>query len=435
MAVFMEKCKNLEDITGAFDGQRPLTQNDKDFYVKIYDDKLCELRIEIYNNKIPSKTFYICGQLGNGKSTAMAFIPDTKLCTKFDFLSIGCSELIQDDDTDIVDLLLFIGLKVAEKGKFLDEYYDELNKLKELNLGKLEHVTESSTNSEAKIGVEARSGFKASYFGAFFNASLFAGYKINKNDREAVRKILYIDKTELKKLINDIIHRYEETSSKSEKQLFLILDDLEKIKNAIDIENIFFRNVNLLESLECPKIITIPIFAIRDYSTSSKPDLLNLTTRVTTNPLIDAHQDDELIENIKKLREIVLNRVESGLIDDDAIELAVMQSGGNIRQLLNIVYRAAINAMRYEATKVIKSNVEAGVQNLKNNLAMSAANRIKILRQIHNKHKQFDEPSTDDQASLNNCVKENLVFSYHNGEPWYEVNPLIKNTVEVYSKN
>ena len=431
----MQKCETLEDIAGAFDGQRPLVQADKDFYVSIYEDKLSELRIEMLTNKIPTKTFYVCGQLGNGKSTALAFIPDDKLNAKFDFLSIGCSELIQDEDTDIVDLLLFVGLKVAEKGSFEDEYFEKLEKLKELNMGKLEHTTEIASDKEEKAGAEIRVGAKQSYFGAFFNASLFAGYKINKNDREKVRKILYIDKTKLMALINEIIHKYEENTSKSEKQLFLILDDLEKIKKAEDIEKIFFTNVALLESLECPKIVTIPIFAIRDYSTSSKPDLLNLTTRVTSNPLESDYEDKEVNTNIQKLKDIVLHRVKNGLIDDEAVEYAVAMSGGNIRQLLNIIYRAAINTIRLEGAKITKANVEAGAQNLKNNIAMSAANRIKILRQIHQKHKQFDEPSTDDQISLNNCIKENLVFSYHNGEPWYEVNPLIRTTVEVYSKN
>ena len=141
---------------------------------------------------------------------------------------------------DIVVLLLFVGLKVAEKGSFEDEYFEKLEKLKELNMGKLEHTTEIASDKEEKAGAEIRVGAKQSYFGAFFNASLFAGYKINKNDREKVRKILYIDKTKLMALINEIIQKYEENTSKSEKQLFLILDDLEKIKKAEDIEKIFF---------------------------------------------------------------------------------------------------------------------------------------------------------------------------------------------------
>lgn len=431
----MKKCETIEDIAEVFDGQRPLAQTDEDFYVSIYDDKISELRIEMLTTQIPTKTFYICGQLGNGKSTALAFVPNEKLNAKFDFLSIGCSELIQDEDTDIVDLLLFVGLKVAEKGNFADEYFEELNKLRELNIGKLEHTTEMASDKEEKFGGELKTGVKQSYFGAFFNASLFAGYKINKNDREKVRKILYVDKTKLQELVNEIIHRYEEKTSKSEKRLFLILDDLEKIKKAEDIERIFFVNVALLESLECPKIVTIPIFAIRDYSTSSKPDLLNLTTRVTSNPLEDDYEDTDVAKNIQNLKNIVLSRVAEGLIDDNAVGLAVEKSGGNIRQLINIIYRSAINTIRLGSNKILAENVEAAAQKLKDNMAMSAANRIKILRQIHQKNKQFDEPSTDDQAQLNSCIKENLVFSYHNGEPWYEVNPLIQKTVEVYSKS
>ncbi|MCK9372900.1 MAG: hypothetical protein M0P91_06855 [Sulfuricurvum sp.] len=431
----MQKCTNIEEIARAFDGQKPLSVAERDFYVSIYDDKIERLRTEILINRIPTKTFYVCGQLGNGKSTALAFVPNEKLEEKNSFLNIGCMDLIQEEDTDIVDLLLFVGLKVAEKGGFVEEYFTQLNDLKELNLGKLEQSSESTSDIDFNRGGKVEVGAKPSFFGLSFGASLFAGYKINKNDREKVRRILYVDKTKLKELINTIIHRYEESTFQSEKSLFLILDDLEKIKKAEDIESIFFSNVALLESLECPKIITIPLFAIRDYSTSSKPNLFNLTTRVTTNPLGNEHEDGEVEQNIEALKNIILHRVNAGLITEDAISKAVKMSGGNIRQLINLIYQAAISAIVSGGEKIILQHIEKAVQNLKNNLAMSAANRIYILSQIHRTHKQFSKPTDEDQTSLNNCIKETLVFSYHNGEPWYEVNPLIQKTIEVYSKN
>jgi len=31
-------------------------------------------------------------------------------------------------------------------------------------------------------------------------------------------------------------------------------------------------------------------------------------------------------------------------------------------------------------------------------------------------------------------VQDNSIFAYFNGHPWYEVNPVIKESVEVYSK-
>lgn len=431
----MQKCTNIEEIAQAFDGQKPLSVAERDFYVSIYDDKIGQLQTEILINQIPTKTFYVCGQLGNGKSTALAFVTNEKLERKYSFLNIGCMDLIQEEDTDIIDLLLFVGLKVAEKGEFLEEYFTQLNDLKELNLGKLEQSSESTSDIDVNRGGKVEIGAKPSFFGLSFGASLFAGYKINKNDRDKVRRILYVDKTKLKELINTIIHRYEESTFRSEKSLFLILDDLEKIKKSEDIESIFFNNVALLESLECPKIITIPLFAIRDYSTSSKPNLFNLTTRVTTNPLEEEHEDKEVEQNVEALKNIILHRVQEGLIDNDAIAQAVTMSGGNIRQLINIIYQAAISAIRFQSESILIQHVDKAIQNLKNNLAMSAANRIYILSQIHKTHKQFSKPTDEDQTSLNNCIKETLVFSYHNGEPWYEVNPLIQKTIEVYSKN
>lgn len=432
----MQKCTNIEEIARAFDGQKPLSVAERDFYVSIYDDKIDRLRTEILINRIPTKTFYVCGQLGNGKSTALAFVPNEKLEEKNSFLNIGCMDLIQEEDTDIVDLLLFVGLKVAEKGGFSDEYFTQLNELKELNLGKLEQSSESTSDMDFNRGGKVDVGAKPSFFGLSFGASLFAGYKINKNDRVKVRRIMHVDKTKLKELINTIIHNYEERMFRSEKSLFLILDDLEKIKKAEDIESIFFSNIALLESLECPKIITIPLFAIRDYSTSSKPSLFNLTTRVTKNPLDEEeHTDEEVEQNIEALKNIILHRVNAGLIAENAISEAVKMSGGNIRQLINIIYQAAISALNMQSSLIIKEHINKGVKNLKENLAMSAANRIYILSRIYKEYKQFTQPTIDDQISLNNCIKETLVFSYHNGEPWYEVNPLIQNTVKVYSKD
>ena len=62
--------------------------------------------------------------------------------------------------------------------------------------------------------------------------------------------------------------------------------------------------------------------------------------------------------------------------------------------------------------------------------AVISTNRINMLNTI----RQENKPSTDNDELFINALISNQVIVYQNGVPWYDVNPIITDTVKKYSK-
>jgi len=120
------------------------------------------------------------------------------------------------------------------------------------------------------------------------------------------------------------------------------------------------------------------------------------------------------------------------LIDNDALEEAIDQSGGIIRQLIRIVYVAAVNVRTLEGTKISPDDIKEAVNALRNNMAgtIISTDKINMLHTILEKNVPVSGTSTE----FIELLQSNNVLAYENGEPWYEVNPIIRNTVKVYAE-
>jgi hypothetical protein len=134
------------------------------------------------------------------------------------------------------------------------------------------------------------------------------------------------------------------------------------------------------------------------------------------------------------LMEVIQYRIAEGieLIDDDALRVAVDFSGGIIRQLIRIVYNAAIKVRRLQGLKITKEDVEDGIEAVRNTIARTiiSSNKIKMLNTILTKNIPVSETS----GEFIEVLHANNVVAYTNGTVWYEVNPIIKETVEIYAE-
>ena len=107
-------------------------------------------------------------------------------------------------------------------------------------------------------------------------------------------------------------------------------------------------------------------------------------------------------------------------------------SGGIIRQLIRIVYNAAIKVRRLQGPKITKADVEDGIEAVRNTIARTiiSSNKIKMLNTILTKNIPVSETS----GEFIEVLHANNVLAYTNGTVWYEVNPVIKETVELYAE-
>ncbi len=419
----------------------PSPTDDKNIYVPVYEDLLLKLRDKLQHTEdLPTQTLFITGQPGTGKSTALNFLMDDELKNKFIPLILNAEELLDLNDIDIIDVILLFGFKLVEQNKALEKtYFEKLDHIQQTVDGHRESEETRIGKQEVSVGANAAVKAKISLYSIFSaEAGLSSAYKRNHEVRQKTRTIFAPKKEEIFALVNSIITDWMSECGEG-KELLLILDGLEKIRDKKHIDSIFRDNYRYLVDLNCCKVIAIPV------SSASNPEIANICRqierfilRLKPNPLDppeDPDKDNKIIERNKQLfTDIVYKRIaddSKGLISQEAIDEAVKMSGGILRQFIDILYTATVRVRRSEGSTVSKNDVEAGWKELKATLdfAVVTGPTIKMLNQVRTEHM----PLSDNSAEFVEALQSLQALAYQNGTVWYEVNPLIEKTVEIYA--
>lgn len=423
----MKKAISIKEIRQVFRfNEKYLSEEDSNVYENLYEKEMSNLEIDIEDSHIHYDTFYITGQSGNGKSTAVNHLKNTNPFIKdnYDVRHIFASDIFDySDEVTIIDVLLMVGIALVKGNKDLEEaYYKKLQELKDINVGKLEKSINEEKIDEDKSSFSAYAKGEVGFLSIFkFGADLEKEFNTNEKSRTLLRKLFLPNRQELLNLINKIIDDYN--SKKENKKLFLILDDLEKRQVSNEL---FTKHKELLEKLEVLKIIMIPV----NYATSRNVYKLNL--RLNKNPIDSLYKDNGQAEkNIKSLKNLVYKRLDKkhqDLIPDTAevIDKLIEYSGGNIRQLLRLISDSARNSRRLGGEAIGEKDVQEAFQEYLNMLAIGIVSKLSFLKYV-NKYNIADE---NEHQKFKESIADNTIFAYFNGQPWYEVNPVLKNYIE-----
>lgn len=435
----MEKAKTILEVAKRFNPQQPLDETTKEFYVQLYEEKLDQLRTSLLiHMDNPTSSFFILGQSGSGKTTALNFFPDEEIHANFQPIYLPARKLLKLDDVDTVDLLLMIGFQVCENQPFEEEYYAKLEELRKLNSQTLEKVRLKTEEDATETGVKGSIGLKLSQLLPInFSGNFFAGYQKNMRERISAREIMSVDKAELLKVVNDILKRYEEIVLRGEKRILLIIDDLEKMEKVEQIEQLYVTNFDLFGSIECTKIIPVPVSLTKTYSLKGI-ELFHFNLRLHGNALKNEQKtiDATAKENRENLKQIIHSRLASeSIIQPDAVTKIIDYSGGNIRQLVELVYHAAERAFtlsKRKAETITVEYVDQAIKGLSDKMSLSVAHRIGLYKKIRTDFTIDGGTGEEEKNRFGAALLDNSVFSYINGAPWYEVNPLIESTIDVH---
>ncbi len=415
---------------------------DEQFYVPVYEKLLKRLRDKVlHTEELPAHTLFITGQPGTGKSTALNFLADEELDKKFHAMILNAEELLDLNDIDIIDVLLMFGFKLTENSKILQKkYFDKLSLIQEVQN---EGLQIEETNTDVKLNTESAKGDAKLGFNIpsilSVGTDMFKKYKRDQECRQKTRKIFNLKKEDVFSLINSIITDWMQEKNDG-KELLLIIDGLEKIREKEYIDSIFRDNYRYLVELKCCKIIAIPI------SSASSPEITSICRhierfilRLKSNPLDppqDESDDQRIINKNKQLfTEIVYKRIDvdyKNLISQDAIDEAIKMSGGILRQFIDILYTATVRVRRNHGDTVSLNDVVSGWKELKStyDFAVNSSPVIEMLNQLKNNNL----PVADNSEEFIRALQSLQVLAYMNGTSWYEVNPLIEKTVEIYAK-
>jgi hypothetical protein len=419
----LKKAKTLEDMYASFEGNRPLSVNEHDFFINIYDKKLKRFESNFKKNEIYQNVFFIAGQSGNGKSSILNNLKyKNETFSKYDIRHFEAKEFRNHDNIDIVDILLIIGFDLLDNNKLnnaktkelRDGFGEELTKLQQVSNKELELSTTEIDKSNSKLGIGAKISSGLNFFGFFRAGQDFtATYTIDSDIREEAKKIYQFKTKDLLDIINSLIKTYKKLSNSS-KEILFILDGLEKLNNNDSIDDIFIKDISILQNIECFKIVTMPIYLKNKIGASVAP--IDFT--------MEMDKKTHTIKNINILKDIIDSRIENKeLITPKALELIIQKSGGNIRQLLNIVQTASTEAeVIFESDFIDVPEVNSALEQIGGNLST----RVQFKSKFLNKIKNNDELEEEDKANLAETLRDGLVYAYFNGQAYYDINPIVE---------
>jgi Cdc6-like AAA superfamily ATPase len=438
----MKKATDIYSFADNLNPTEPLKLSDKEFYVPIYDTILKKLRDKVINEKVSSQTFFITGQVGSGKTTALNFFADEEINKKFTVKIIQGRDIFNPDDIDIVDILLTFGYELVKGKKNLEhKYFKKLDTIQKIKEGDTEIEEVQSNSQKAEIGTEAHASAGINFFN-FINlgAKIFSSIKADSANRKIIRKIFQFKMKDIFDLLNEIIDDYH-ASENNGKKLVVILDDLEKIRNPEQIKSIFVDNKFYLSGLKCIKLIAIPVNLISEssiFTTDAGVNIYPFNLIVLENPADNStNNSEEILKNNNLLKEIIYKKIEGDykeIISPPALDLALKNSGGLLRQFIQILYNAAAIVRVAKAKCISENDIERACHEMQSLMSRSiiSTDKIKLLNKIN----ENKIPCSDDSESkiFIEALLSTQIIVYQNGTPWYEVNPLIKKTVVIYGK-
>jgi hypothetical protein len=244
-------------------------------------------------------------------------------------------------------------------------------------------------------------------------------------------------------LLNDLCTRLDSALQQENKQLLLILDGLEKVRDVEIINKIFnTTGINNLKNILCRKVIVCPVHlsALNNNTSSTSNDEFLISLKVFDNPLTHktATLSDKVIHNRALLTKLLHTRIHEkhhDLIDEAALTIAIEKSGGFMYDFIGILQNSIIEAINAGSDIVRKDHVSSAVSSLEFSKSGSFtydSHAIDLLYHVLNNYTTPEEKK--DNTFTQQVLRNNLIIT-KNDVRCYFVHPLIQKTVEVYGKS
>lgn len=412
MALLDHKAQTLREARRNLNNQHSLDVDELEtFYVERADSPVQRVAISLEDDE--PKKFLFTGHRGNGKSTELAKL-ESNLQDQFFVVRYALKNVLDLHDLTYVDILLSLALQLAEKVEASAEV--ELSKSTRDILESLwsfgQDIEKQSERGTTK-GASAELGL-----GEVVSHFLRLGVRIKSeyDTREVLRERV---RHRLSDLLGGLDILAKDISDKSGKQVLCIVEDLDKI----DLEEaraIFYDHSNSIIAPKLPIIYTFPV------ALSHTDELMQVKNYFSDNYVLPnfkltSRDGEEDSASKKRLRQLLLNRVEETLFEAEAIDLLISYSGGVPRQLITLAYGACLEAGAAKKDKVTREHAEEAIARERQNYdrLLQDKERIALLKEI--KQEKRIGRGKDYQDLLHNLS----ILEYRNHKVWYDVNPLV----------
>jgi hypothetical protein len=435
--------KLLTDLFNSFDPLYPLEADDARYVdcQKVRGDGniIRELGIKIKRSKRMTCQLY-AGHRGAGKSTELLRLKQYLEEQGYFVVYFAAEEQdIEPQDTEYTDILLACtrhllkALKNDGNSKPLFDWMkDRWEDLKDLGLTEL---------SCEKFSLE----LQLAHF-----AKLTANIKREPNLRKKIREQINPHTITLIDALNKFIRSAKEKLPEGYSQLAVVADNLDRIvpyfrnedKNNEDkrnnLDEIFLDRSELLKSLDCHVIYTIPISMVysnratellEKYSSQQVLPMIMVRNPDGTNNETGLAKIKELIE--KRVKQVNPNlSVEIELFEDgETLDLLCLMSGGHVRNLLLMMQESIAQVDDLPITAEAAKRAITQMRDVYRRTLQG--NEWQILVKV-SQTKRIVSDQQHRNLLFNRCILEYRYYDEEEGEsvPWYDVHPLIKGIQE-----
>jgi hypothetical protein len=380
------------------------------FYIDRPENPITELIDALVAPFYRPPKFFFSGHRGCGKSTELLHLMgNSEIQKKYWPINFSIREETDIIDIDFRDVLLALG------GRLYREYRKKGGNLPEQLLKELDGWKGRVEKKVTTVLDGRLSNFElgASIDAFFANAGM--KMKLEPATRVELRQTVETDITGLIAIINHIVAAIYTT----ERRIPLILiDDTDK-PDLAKARTIFHDRREIMLQPNCAIVYTVSsaLFysmefdAIRDQALF----LPNINLHPTQQP------DNHLARGYQTLKQFVSVRMDLGLIQAEALELAITYSGGVFRELARVLRTSIGNARRRKANQIEACDVEWSANEIRNEYRRILDREdIKFLKKIKDsKHLEYHE-------RLRPLLQLLAVLEYRDEENWCDVHPVLR---------
>jgi hypothetical protein len=424
----IEPAKNLLQLRNNLQIVDGLNEENMAYHVNLHEETMAILQERLMTTQNHKETFFLAGQRGSGKTTLVDYIfAQNSIKDTFETIKLSIHELtnIDDESFDVVEILVLLMTEILKRSpsSVTKKYKEEVAKIKENKLTAFKDNAQNHWN------------FSDFLLELITNTPFGLGMRIDASRRETIRLNVRNNLSEIRTLLDRLLLDY--STSLGNKKLLLFFDGLDKITEVKAIDSIFSReNAFVLAEIACRKVVMLPILSLynnRGFSPAMN-NLIMLEWRIRNNPL--KSKSNELDEHAKQhqqiLEDLIRKRIDDNsqsIVESDALQYAIQQSGGLTRQLFQLLDSALTLSSVAKSLVLRKESVEKARKNLSNNRIMRISlNPVaqKILGSVLEKHTVPENDSSDYQNTALRLVLDTDIIYNTNGIPYYFVNPLVE---------
>lgn len=232
------------------------------------------------------------------------------------------------------------------------------------------------------------------------------------------------------RIVGEMVDEMRARSTRGEwKGLVVVVDSLDH-NRAVDSEkfqqvrralvNLFDKDYDNLRLAGCRTVFTLPMYV---------PISASKALRRVTNLRVADRNGEPDPEGVDAARRLLLQRAPDGrldrLLDEKSVDKLVLASGGHLRILLGLMMEVVTQA---EAMPVDEVTVDAAIQQVRNGMLPLADDQRVMLRRVA-QHHELPLATQDDWDVVASLLDQHFVLGYQNGEPWYDVHPLLRDEI------